>query len=258
MTFRRLAHVSLRASLTFALAFACAFTMARTASADPYPGVPVLMYHLVDAHVPKDAVGRDLTVEPKDFDAQLKYLRAHHIATLTAQELANDLARGEHPKSAVVLTFDDGYEDAATTALPILRANGARGTFFVSSGFVGTPRHLTWKEMRALRDGGMEVACHGTMHLDLSTLDRAGQVAEAGGCMRRFARYLGGAPPQTYAYPAGQYNATTLELMRQFGIRAAFTEHPGTVRDLAHPYELPRRRVRHDDTLAQFASVATP
>jgi peptidoglycan/xylan/chitin deacetylase (PgdA/CDA1 family) len=76
--------------------------------------------------------------------------------------------------------------------------------------------------------------------------------------MRRFAHYLGGTPPQTYAYPAGQYNATTLELMRQLGIRAAFTEHPGTVRDLSRPYELPRRRVRHDDTIAQFASVATP
>ena len=230
----------------------------RAATPATYGGVPVLMYHLIDAHVPTDAVGRDLTVEPGAFDAQLKYLRAHHIATITARELADDLARGRHPTSAVVLTFDDGYEDAATTALPILRRNGARGTFYVSSGFVGTPRHLTWKEMRALRDGGMEVACHGTMHLDLSTLDRKGQVAEAGGCMRRFAHYLGGAAPQTYAYPAGQYDATTLALMRELGIRAAFTEHPGTVRDLSHPYELPRRRVRHDDTIARFAAVATP
>ena len=243
-----------------ALALGAALWLANAQAASPeaYGGVPVLMYHLVDARVPSDAVGRDLTVEPQAFDAQLKYLRAHHIATLTARELADDLTHGKHPASAVVLTFDDGYEDAATTALPILRRNGARGTFYVSSGFVGTPRHLTWKEMRALRDAGMEVACHGTMHLDLSTLDRAGQVAEAGGCMRRFAHYLGGAPPQTYAYPAGQYNATTLALMRQLGIRAAFTERPGTVRDLARPYELPRRRVRHDDTLAEFAAVATP
>jgi peptidoglycan/xylan/chitin deacetylase (PgdA/CDA1 family) len=236
------------------LALGCASPIA----ADAWNGVPVLMYHLVDAHVPTDAVGRDLTVEPQTFAAQLRYLRAHRIATLTASELASDLARGVHPASAVVLTFDDGYEDAATTALPILRANGARGTFYVSSGFVGTPRHLTWKEMRALRDAGMEVACHGTMHLDLATLDRAAQLAEAGGCMRRFAHYLGGRPPDTYAYPAGQYNTTTLALMRDLGIHAAFTERPGTVRDLSRPYELPRRRVRHDDTLAQFAAVATP
>jgi len=227
-------------------------------AATPLRGVPVLMYHKVDAVVPNEAVGRDLTVEPGAFAAQLGYLRAHRIRTITAGELATAVARGNHPHDAVVLTFDDGYADAATTALPILRRYGARATFYVSSGFVGTPRHLTWKQMRAMRAAGMEVACHGTDHLDLSTLDRAGQLREAGGCMKRFARFLGGAAPTTYAYPAGKYDATTFAIMRELGIRAAFTERPGNVTDLTRRFELPRRRVRHDDGLAQFAAIATP
>jgi peptidoglycan/xylan/chitin deacetylase (PgdA/CDA1 family) len=226
-------------------------------SAEP-AGVAVLMYHRVDANVPGDAVGRDLTVEPQAFAAQLAYLRAHAIAAITAEELARDIARGKRPQRAVVLTFDDGYDDAATTALPLLRKYGARGTFYVSSGFVGTPRHLSWKQLRELRAAGMEVACHGTFHLDLSTLDRAGQLREAAGCMRRFARYLGGARPVTYAYPAGQYDAQTLAIMRSLGIIAAFTEQPGVVEDLARPYELPRRRIRHDDTVARFAELVGP
>jgi peptidoglycan/xylan/chitin deacetylase (PgdA/CDA1 family) len=221
-------------------------------------GVTVLMYHRVDADVPRDAVGRDLTVEPAAFEAQLRYLREHRIATLTAAELANALARGERPQNVVVLTFDDGYSDAATTALPLLVKYGARGTFYVSSGFVGTARHLTWRQMRAMRAAGMEVACHGTEHLDLSTPERAGQVREAAGCMQRFARYLGGAPPVTYAYPAGKYDVTTLTIMRELGIRAAFTEHPGNVTSLAQPLALPRYRIRHDDGVARFAALATP
>jgi peptidoglycan/xylan/chitin deacetylase (PgdA/CDA1 family) len=104
----------------------------------------------------------------------------------------------------------------------------------------------------------MEVACHGTEHLDLSTLDRAGQLREAAGCMQRFARYLGGAPPVTYAYPAGKYDVTTLTIMRELGIRAAFTEHPGNVTSLAQPLALPRYRIRHDDGVARFAALATP
>lgn len=243
---------------TLMLAAVCLASAGSAARADAWAGVPVLMYHLIDAHVPNDAVGRDLTVEPAAFAAQLRWLRAHRIATLTAHDLAQRLARGEHPQRAVVLTFDDGYADAATTALPILRANGARGTFYVSSGFIGTARHLTWRQMRELSAAGMEVACHGTFHLDLSRLDRAGQVAEIGGCLRRFARYLGGTPPDTYAYPAGQYDAVTLAIMRERRIVAACTERPGTVRDLTHPYEWPRRRVRHDDDLARFAAIATP
>ncbi len=221
-------------------------------------GVAVLMYHRVDANVPSDAVGRDLTVEPGSFAAQLAYLRSHAIAAITAEELARDIAHGKRPQHAVVLTFDDGYDDAATTALPLLRKYGARGTFYVSSGFVGTPRHLSWKQLRELRAAGMEVACHGTFHLDLSTLDRAGQLREAAGCMRRFAHYLGGAPPVTYAYPAGKYDGETLAIMRSLGIVAAFTERPGVVEDLARPYELPRRRIRHDDTVANFADLVAP
>ncbi len=109
-----------------------------------------------------------------------------------------------------------------------------------------------------MRAAGMEVACHGTFHLDLSTLDRARQMAEAGGCMRRFAHYLGGAPPVTYAYPAGKFDAVTFEIMKQLGIAAAFTERPGLVTSLAQPYALPRRRIRHDDGVARFGELATP
>ncbi len=250
---------SLRRAVAFvALANIALATHVEQARAVTAPGVPVLMYHLVDAKVPTDAVGRDLTVEPGAFEAQLRFLRAHHIATLTASDLAAALKRGEHPHDAVVLTFDDGYADAATTAFPLLRKYGERGTFYVSSGFVGTPRHLTWRQMRAMHHAGMEIACHGTEHLDLSTLDRAGQLREAAGCKRRFAKWLGAPASDTYAYPAGQYNATTFAIMRELGMHAAFTEHPGTVTSLASPYDLPRRRVRHDDDLARFAAIATP
>lgn len=252
-----LGHWSKAACGAFAtLVLACAVHAPAAAVAPG--GVPVLMYHLVDAVVPHDAVGRDLTVEPAAFEAQLRYLRQHRIRTLTASELAAAIGRGERPRDAVVLTFDDGYADAATTALPLLRKYGAHGTFYVSSGFVGTPRHLTWGQMRTMHAAGMEIACHGTEHLDLSTLDRAGQLREAAGCKRRFARWLGSPASDTYAYPAGKYDATTFAIMRELGMRAAFTERPGVVRDLASPYDLPRRRVRHDDDLARFAAVATP
>jgi peptidoglycan/xylan/chitin deacetylase (PgdA/CDA1 family) len=239
------------------IAFADAALVARPRAA-AWTGVVVLMYHRVDAVVPRDAVGRDLTVTPGAFEAQLRYLRARHIRTLTAEALVRTLAHGMRPQHAVVLTFDDGYDDADTVALPLLRKYGAVGTFYVSSGFVGTPRHLSWKQIREMRAAGMETACHGTFHLDLSTLDRSGQLAEAGGCMRRFARYVGGPAAVTYAYPAGKYDATTFSIMRSLGIVAAFTEQPGAVRDLQLPYALPRRRVRHDDVLASFAALVTP
>lgn len=239
------------------LAGALVFAQAAASSAE-WSGVPVLMYHKVNADVPRDPVGHDLTITPEVFSAQLRWLRAHRIRTMTAAALIASLRRGEHPQRSVVLTFDDGYADAATIALPLLRANGAVGTFYISSGFIGTPRHLTWQQIRELQQAGMEIACHGTFHLDLSTLDRAGQLHEAKHCVDAFARYLKGFRPATYAYPAGKYDAVTFSILKELRFEAAFTEHPGVVRSLDAPYAMPRRRISHADGLDVFGGLATP
>jgi peptidoglycan/xylan/chitin deacetylase (PgdA/CDA1 family) len=220
------------------------------------PGVPVLMYHHVDAQTPADPVGRSLTVEPATFAAQLAWLRDHHIVTLTTAQLADDLARGVHPEHAVVLTFDDGYSDAATVVTPLLERYGAHASFYVSAGFLGDGRHLTWAQLRAMRSAGMEIGCHGTHHLDLATLDRTAATREVDHCVATIAKYL--VRPTTYAYAAGRWNASTLAILRAAGLKAALTERPGIVSSLASPFTLPRRRIARDADLASFAALATP
>ncbi len=46
------------------------------------------------------------------------------------------LQSGSLPPRALCLTFDDGYVDNATIALPILQQHGLSATFFVSTGFL--------------------------------------------------------------------------------------------------------------------------
>jgi peptidoglycan/xylan/chitin deacetylase (PgdA/CDA1 family) len=224
---------------------------------EPWRGVPVLMYHKVDARTPADAVGRSLTLEPQAFDAQLAWLRSQGIGTLTTRELIEALARGEQPRRTIVLTFDDGYEDAYRFVLPILRKYGMKASFYVSADFVGTPNHLTWTDLRAMRDAGMEIGCHGSRHLDLKTIPLSEKQYEIGHCAASLAKWLGRAP-KTYAYAAGQYDAAALMLVNRYGFTAGLTERAGTVKNAAHPLELPRRRVDRTDSLAAFASIATP
>ena len=222
------------------------------ARADAWRGVPVFMYHKINPIVPSGAVGHDLTLTPDQFEAQLRYLRAARVRTLTASELVAALERGEAPRRAAVLTFDDGYADNATYALPLLRQYGVRATFFIITGTIGTPNHLSWRQLRALRDAGMEIAAHGTRHIDLTELGKSGQRGIAGGCILKLTRFLG-VRPQVYAYPGGAYNATTLSVMREAGLKAAFTSRPGYVASLRRRYELPRFRVHHADAERFFA-----
>ncbi len=228
---------------------------AATIAAAP-AGVPVLMYHKVDAQLPHDAVGRSLTLSPAAFGAQLGWLRAHAIRTLTMNDLADALKRGEHPRNAVVLTFDDGYNDAADVVTPILRKYGARASFYVSAGFIGDGRHAGWAKLRAMHAAGMEIGCHGTHHLDLSRIAPSAASFEVAHCVAELSRYI--ARPTTYAYAAGKWNATTLALMRLNGMKAALTERPGDVVTLDSPYTLPRRRIDRSTGIASFAALATP
>jgi peptidoglycan/xylan/chitin deacetylase (PgdA/CDA1 family) len=240
------------------LALVAATLVAVPAAAAPAQpdGVPVLMYHKVDSHVPSDRTGRSLTIDPAVFAQQLAWLRAHGIRTLTMDDLAEALRRGEHPRNAVVLTFDDGYNDAADIVTPILRRYGDRASFYVSAAFIGDGRHAGWSKLRAMRGAGMEIGCHGSHHLDLTTLSRADAGREVNGCVAALSHYL--TRPTTYAYAAGRFNATTVALMRAAGMKAALTEIPGAVTSLAKPYALPRRRIDRTTGIASFAALATP
>lgn len=99
---------------------------------------PILMYHRVDPVRPADHVGRELTVTPASFESQLEYLRAHGIAALSMAELEERLQHGQPLDHAVVLTFDDGYADQYTYALPLLHRFRDSATFYIVTGELGS------------------------------------------------------------------------------------------------------------------------
>lgn len=219
-------------------------------------GTPVLMYHKIDSVTPADAVGRSLTIVPAAFEAQLAWLRAHGIRTITVSDLVESLERGETPRDAVVLTFDDGYADAATVATPLLRKYGDHATFYISAGFIGDGRHVSWQQLREMRAAGMEIGCHGTFHRDLTKLGKSEATFEIDHCVQALQRYLG--PPTTYAYAAGKWDASIEQIVHNAHLDAAFTEGPGVVVSLRNRYHLPRRRVDRAYNLTSFAALVTP
>jgi peptidoglycan/xylan/chitin deacetylase (PgdA/CDA1 family) len=217
-------------------------------------GVPVFTYHKVDWRIPPDAIGGALTITPRQFASQLATLAALHLRTISAGELVDSLRRGHLPERSVVLTFDDGYKDDVTQALPLLRRFHDTATFYLVSGTIDSPRHLTWADVRTLRDAGMEIGAHGAEHVDLRELNGPGQLAQVHHCMVSLMRWAN-VDPETYAYPSGRFNATTLAIMRQAHVEAAFTMQPGFVRDLSDPYRLPRIRVMRTGAVATFRAI---
>jgi len=74
------------------------------------------------------------------------------------------IARGRLPERALCITFDDGYADNATVALPILREAGVHATFFVATSFLDGGR--MWNDtvieaVRAARGPRLDLATAG-------------------------------------------------------------------------------------------------
>jgi peptidoglycan/xylan/chitin deacetylase (PgdA/CDA1 family) len=133
----------------------------------------------------------------------------------------------------VSFTFDDIPASAALAGAPVLEAQGARGTFFVSSGLSGREgpmgRYATEAELRVLAKAGHEIACHSYSHLDCGPASETAIARDAE--MNRAALAAWGAPPPaSFAYPYGDVSAAAKRaLAGRYGLLRAL--HHGLIEE---------------------------
>jgi Polysaccharide deacetylase len=143
-----------------------------------------------------------------------------------------DLARGDAPAPALVLSFDDQWIDAWSAARPMFQAHHARVTFFVSRFYQFSADGRA--ALHQLAGDGHDIEAHSVNHL------RAPDVVEDRGlrawldtdALPSIAALTddGFAPPVAFAYPFG---ARTSETDR------AILAHVGVVRSVAFSFSAP-------------------
>jgi peptidoglycan/xylan/chitin deacetylase (PgdA/CDA1 family) len=219
--------------------------------------VPILMYHYIrEVDEAADPLGFRLSVRPDRFARQMAWLKRNGYSSITMAELAKCL-RGEQacPRRPVALTFDDGYSDAATAALPILRRYGFTATFYIVTGLVDQPGYLTRQQVGELHAAGMEIGSHTLSHADLTGLPIEQARREIYWSKLILQEWLG-SDVVSFSYPAGQYNAELAAIVHEVGYSNAVSTLPGKrPREL---YELPRRRVLGGETVAGFRWYFAP
>jgi peptidoglycan/xylan/chitin deacetylase (PgdA/CDA1 family) len=194
-----------------------------------------------------------VTVTPERLDRQLTWLRRRGLRGVSVAELLAARARGEG-RGLVALTFDDGYADFVTDALPLLRRRDCGATLFVLPGRLGGdnawdplgPRKplLTADGIRHAAAEGVEIGSHGLTHIDLTKADDATLTAEVAES-RELLMELTGAPVHGFCYPYGSIDARAVEAVRAAGYTYACAIDPGP---LAGPHALPRVYVGQRDT----------
>jgi len=123
----------------------------------------VLRYHRVypDGFTPLYELG----VPRSLFEAQLDFLQRHY-AVIPLEEVCAGLFDGAPlPDRAVTITFDDGYRDNFTEALPALEARGLPATVFVTAGHVESGAPFWWDRVAT----AFENAPAGVVEIDLGS-----------------------------------------------------------------------------------------
>ncbi len=193
-----------------------------------------LLFHHVGPRRPLTYAS--LTIEPVRFERFMRLLaRTGHSGVSAADWLS--WRRGERslPRRAVILTFDDAYEDLVEFALPTLVRFGFRATAFVVASEVGGRNSwdvpagagghtlMSATDVRTWLDAGMDVGAHGLTHADLASLPPEQVKEEILGSHAALSELCGRAP-SSFAYPFGTQVPQAAEVVATafpiaFGVR---------------------------------------
>ncbi len=104
----------------------------------------ILMYHRVLNNNDNEAnfTQSSLIVSPRIFRDQMSFLR-DYFNIISLPKLI-DTIKHNHvlPKKAITITFDDGWRDNFTNALPVVRSLDIPITIFLTVDYIGTDRKL--------------------------------------------------------------------------------------------------------------------
>ena len=228
--------------------------------------IPIYMYHHVSNIPTTNQLDYNLTVTATDFSTQLTWMQKQGYRTITMPELFDFFYDGRAlPKKPMILSFDDGYADVYTYALPALLAHHYRGVFYIITGMIGG-NYMTWKEVRALNQSGMEIESHTIHHINLgeppaytsTQIELVKSKARLESILKKVIQF--------FCYPTGEpfHHDTVAEqkivlkdllLDGYLGATLDPLEYNSALQNSALPYEMPRIRVSGGENLLTFEGI---
>ncbi|MCR8633364.1 polysaccharide deacetylase family protein [Paenibacillus radicis (ex Xue et al. 2023)] len=209
--------------------------------------IPVLNYHSITVDP-----GNTATITPEKFAAQMQYLADKGYTPLTLKQFS-DMMEGidKGPDKPILLTFDDGYADNYEHAMPILKKLGFHATLFMSPGTVEDGYFLNWDQIKEMHEAGWDIQPHGMTHPHLPTLNAKSQTFEITEAKAQIEQIVG-TTADVYCYPYGEWDATTLKILKEHYFRYAFTIDQGITTPSQDNLKLKRIFVNGEESMDKW------
>ena len=172
-----------------------------------------------------------------------------------------------HPSATVgkliSLTFDDGYQDFADSAVPIMKSCGVTGTVFLVSDHLGATNEwdiklgeksadlMSRETILKLLHQGFEFGSHTMTHVHLDQVDDGVQRLEIEKSKADLESALG-VPMNVFCYPYGGLNDSAMKLVQEAGYSCAVSTRKGLNTRDTNRFCLNRIAVRNDTLLPVF------
>lgn len=241
--------------------------MSNTHTANLKP-IPILVYHQIAKAPSKGSPFRSLYVSPASFARQMAWLKLFGYMGLSMSALKPYLL-GERTGKVVGITFDDGYENNFTHALPALLKQGFSSTCYAVSSLLGKTN--VWDEsigiaqtflmnevqIRQWIAAGQEVGSHTRSHIDLTACDdeKCHQEVALG---KSELESVSGLPVHHFCYPYGRYEFRHKAIAKDLGFDTATTTQRSRCHAQIDLMQLPRVPILRSTSLPVFwLKVAT-
>ena len=213
---------------------------------EPYFGATILCYHIVES--PRDP---RMEISREVFRQQMRYLAMTGYTVVPLRDVYEYAAgkRESLPKNAVAITIDDGWRSTYTEAFPELKKRHFPFTVFIYPKIIGqTAYALTWKQVKEMADGGVDIESHSYSHPFLTkrrhtTLDdkeyKEWLQRELVESKRILERETGHAV-SFLAYPYGEYDHLLITDVAKAGYEGALTCEYGRITPGLNPFRLRR------------------
>ena len=206
----------------------------------------VLVYHTISA--PADPLPGDIDISPERFERQLRWLERWGRVV----RLSETLSAPERDR-LTALTFDDGYRDTLTVALPPLEKYQLPITLFVIAGFLGRDGFLSPDELREISKHPLvTIGAHGLWHRHFTRLkvdETRFELIES----RRLLSAITGSRVDLLAWPFGECNEHLEQLSKECGYRASWSIWKGA-NTMHSRWRVPLGR---RDTMVKFIAKAS-
>ena len=178
-----------------------------------------------------------LCLRPVRFRWAMEWMRSRGYRTLSFAEFMNGGSRNR----AMLLTFDDGFEDAYTELFPISLEFQLKVTIFLVAGRIGAVndwrsaglserRLLSLRQIREMVAYGVEFGSHSLSHRYLPDLNRVELQREVCESKARLESMLG-KEIIAFSYPFGGHNERVVEAVREAGYQAGLNGQVGSGSD---------------------------